>query len=360
MAQRGLRRPRRRRVGLRGRVARRRRTPRGQPGRGRPAGVPDLARRHDRRAARRDGRARRAAASSTPRPTTRSAARRAARARRRSATTSVRGRTRSTAWARSPPRPCSACTPIGTASTPCLPDRVVPAPARDRPPSVDLALPRRLRPDARRGPDRRRPPDYAVLYGISANTRRWWDLEPGRRLGYDPVDDAEEFADRRLRPARRRRGGSPRRWTVRGTGVLPAGARPSLRASLPPATGDFGPIARQRHQPATRPPQRVTTACALVPLLVGCARRTPSHADRWESRPRSGSPPGEARPGGAWVRVTRGAHRRCDTDDPVLSDRAWQAVLPTDRPATHLTAARVRDGGCRLFPTTSGLRGGPG
>ena len=32
------------------------------------------------------------------------------------------------------------------------------------------------------------------LYGISANTRRWWDLEPGRRLGYDPVDDAEEFA----------------------------------------------------------------------------------------------------------------------------------------------------------------------
>ena len=35
---------------------------------------------------------------------------------------------------------------------------------------------------------------YAVLYGISANTRRWWDLEPGRRLGYEPVDDAEEFA----------------------------------------------------------------------------------------------------------------------------------------------------------------------
>ncbi len=37
-------------------------------------------------------------------------------------------------------------------------------------------------------------PGYAVLYGISANTRRWWDLEPGRRLGYEPVDDAEEFA----------------------------------------------------------------------------------------------------------------------------------------------------------------------
>ena len=37
-------------------------------------------------------------------------------------------------------------------------------------------------------------PGFAVLYGISANTRRWWDLEPGRALGYEPVDDAEEFA----------------------------------------------------------------------------------------------------------------------------------------------------------------------
>lgn len=35
---------------------------------------------------------------------------------------------------------------------------------------------------------------FAAIYGISANTRAWWDLEPGRRLGYDPVDDAEEYA----------------------------------------------------------------------------------------------------------------------------------------------------------------------
>ena len=35
-------------------------------------------------------------------------------------------------------------------------------------------------------------PGFAVLYGISANTRAWWDLEPGRRLGYDPQDDAED------------------------------------------------------------------------------------------------------------------------------------------------------------------------
>jgi uronate dehydrogenase len=37
-------------------------------------------------------------------------------------------------------------------------------------------------------------PGYAVLYGISANTRAWWDLEPGRALGYHPQDDAEVFA----------------------------------------------------------------------------------------------------------------------------------------------------------------------
>lgn len=39
-------------------------------------------------------------------------------------------------------------------------------------------------------------PGFAVLYGISANTRAWWDLEPGFALGYRPLDDAEEFADR--------------------------------------------------------------------------------------------------------------------------------------------------------------------
>ena len=38
-------------------------------------------------------------------------------------------------------------------------------------------------------------PGFAVLYGISANTRAWWDLEPGRALGYEPQDDAERFAD---------------------------------------------------------------------------------------------------------------------------------------------------------------------
>jgi uronate dehydrogenase len=39
-------------------------------------------------------------------------------------------------------------------------------------------------------------PGYAVMYGISRNTRAWWDLAPGRALGYDPMDDAEDWADR--------------------------------------------------------------------------------------------------------------------------------------------------------------------
>jgi uronate dehydrogenase len=39
-------------------------------------------------------------------------------------------------------------------------------------------------------------PGYAVLHGISRNTRAWWDLAPGRALGYDPQDDAETFSSR--------------------------------------------------------------------------------------------------------------------------------------------------------------------
>jgi uronate dehydrogenase len=39
---------------------------------------------------------------------------------------------------------------------------------------------------------------FATVYGISANTRGWWDLEPGRRMGYEPRDDAEDHAARIL------------------------------------------------------------------------------------------------------------------------------------------------------------------
>lgn len=38
-------------------------------------------------------------------------------------------------------------------------------------------------------------PGFAVIHGVSANTRGWWDLAPGRALGYEPHDDAEQYAD---------------------------------------------------------------------------------------------------------------------------------------------------------------------
>jgi len=37
-------------------------------------------------------------------------------------------------------------------------------------------------------------PGFAQIFGISANTRAWWDLAPGRALGYEPQDDAEAYA----------------------------------------------------------------------------------------------------------------------------------------------------------------------
>lgn len=38
-------------------------------------------------------------------------------------------------------------------------------------------------------------PGLQVVYGVSANTRGWWDLRSGRAMGYVPQDDAELYAD---------------------------------------------------------------------------------------------------------------------------------------------------------------------
>ena len=38
-------------------------------------------------------------------------------------------------------------------------------------------------------------PGFAVVWGVSANTRNWWDLTAARRLGFDPQDDAEVYAE---------------------------------------------------------------------------------------------------------------------------------------------------------------------
>jgi uronate dehydrogenase len=36
--------------------------------------------------------------------------------------------------------------------------------------------------------------EYALVWGVSANTRRSWSLDAGRALGYEPQDDAERYA----------------------------------------------------------------------------------------------------------------------------------------------------------------------
>jgi uronate dehydrogenase len=44
---------------------------------------------------------------------------------------------------------------------------------------------------ALRAPD----PGFAVVWGVSDNTRNWWDLSAARALGYQPQDDAEVYAE---------------------------------------------------------------------------------------------------------------------------------------------------------------------
>ncbi len=38
-------------------------------------------------------------------------------------------------------------------------------------------------------------PGFSVIWGVSDNTRRWWDLSAARALGYEPADDAEVYAE---------------------------------------------------------------------------------------------------------------------------------------------------------------------
>ena len=75
-------------------------------------------------------------------------------------------------------------------------------------------------------------PGFAVLYGISHNTRAWWDLAPGRALGYDPQDNAEDWAAQIEPRPRGRRGERPRRRE------LPRRSRWSDRRSTGPTRPD--------------------------------------------------------------------------------------------------------------------------
>jgi uronate dehydrogenase len=71
---------------------------------------------------------------------------------------------------------------------------------------------------------------YTVVWGISANTRRWWSLDAGRAIGYEPQDDAESFADQlpaehdRPLPSDDLVGGQ---FTTAGFGIDEVGARAS-------------------------------------------------------------------------------------------------------------------------------------
>ena len=38
-------------------------------------------------------------------------------------------------------------------------------------------------------------PGFSVVWGVSDNTRRWWDLTAARALGYESQDDAEVYAE---------------------------------------------------------------------------------------------------------------------------------------------------------------------
>jgi uronate dehydrogenase len=38
-------------------------------------------------------------------------------------------------------------------------------------------------------------PGFAVVWGVSDNTRNWWDLSAASALGYESVDDAEVYAE---------------------------------------------------------------------------------------------------------------------------------------------------------------------
>jgi uronate dehydrogenase len=67
---------------------------------------------------------------------------------------------------------------------------------------------------------------YAVVFGISANTRAWWDAEPGRVLGYKPQDDAEAFAAELLAHTTGKKDGDPEEELLGGSFALtPLGQR---------------------------------------------------------------------------------------------------------------------------------------
>ena len=143
-----------------------------------------------------------------------------------------------------------------------------------------------------------RAPDlgFAVVYGISANTRRWWDLEPGRGARVPPAgrrrDVRRAGAGRDPRPGGRRPGRGVPRWCSRGPGRRPVGTdrrcpgwrrpwspgAPAVVQPVAPASGDL--FARARAWVAEDPDG--DTRIELEALLVG--DEIEELADRFDGR----------------------------------------------------------------------------
>ena len=132
-------------------------------------------------------------------------------------------------------RRCCSSTSTGTASTPWPPGsaRSCPSPPRRRHLSTWLSPDDAVRMFEATVTTEAK--GYAVIYGISANTRAWWDLEPGRALGYHPEDDAEAWAvdiETLPRTPGGRRRGHLRRRTLRHLAPRAAGLRRDPRRGL--------------------------------------------------------------------------------------------------------------------------------
>ena len=141
---------------------------------------------------------------------------------------------------------------------------------------------------------------FAVVYGISANTRAWWDLAPARALGYLSVDDAEEYADgipgggRRAgpgrpgaRPGAAARSPGPASTTRAGaaggagraSGGRPGAGRADLRAAAERwLAEDPDPVTRDELRAllgrrTTRPRSRTGSPAGWSSAPPGCAGR---------------------------------------------------------------------------------------
>jgi uronate dehydrogenase len=65
-------------------------------------------------------------------------------------------------------------------------------------------------------------PGFAVVWGVSANTRGWWDLTAARALGYEPQDDAEVYAEALIEAHGEPDPADPVHARVGGESTLPA------------------------------------------------------------------------------------------------------------------------------------------